>query len=265
MKEANFTCTNCGAMSSGAYCSSCGQRKFQREHFALKQSLRDIFSEFSNIESSLGKTLRTLILKPGKLTADYLTGKQKSYVTPIKLYLVIITINFLVYSALEDYSLVNIGFLKKMADDVAWFQQTIQEAQFKSGLTSDAFLHQVNTRVNDTLPVLLYFLIFAQALVLKVQFRSQHRYYIEHLIFALHFMSFGLLRDVALLPIQFFNKQAGFAISILTTVWYLFQSLKRAYQLNGKRLFVQTLLHYIIFFLLFTLTITVAVMLSLIS
>lgn len=262
MKETGFRCTNCEGWSSGLFCSSCGQKMFQRQQFQLAKALKDIFSEVSDIESSMGKTLRTLLFHPGKLTSDYLTGKQKCYVAPIRLYLIIITVNFLVYAFLEEYSLVNIEFLKNMSDDVPWLQLAVTQARDSSGLSEDKFFHEVNSRINDTLPILLYFLIFAQALILKIQFYRHDRYYIEHLVFALHFMSFGFARDIALLPVHFFSKHLAFVISIFTTVWYLFQSLKQVYTLRGKQLIFQSLLHYAIFFLLFSLTITVAVMIA---
>lgn len=139
MKETDYRCTNCEALSSGFFCSSCGQKKFNRQQFALRQALKEIFSEVSDLESSLGKTLRILFFHPGKLTSDYLAGKQKSYVTPVRLYLIVITVNFLVYAFLEEYSLVNIAFLKNMSEDVTWLYQAVVNAAAESGLSSDAF------------------------------------------------------------------------------------------------------------------------------
>ena len=264
MTENHFTCTNCSALSSGDFCSACGQKKFERGQFALRHAIKEFFSEFSDLESSLGKTIRTLVLQPGKLTSDYLQGKQKSYVTPVKLYLIVITANFLFYAFLEEYSFLNINMLKDMADSITWFQRAIAQAQLASGFSTNEFFHLVNSRVNDTLPIFLYFLIFAQALVLKIQFAKHQRYYIEHLVFALHFMSFGFLRDMALLPVQFlFNKQIALIISIATTIWYLSRSFKHAYAIQSKRLAFHTLLHYLIFFLLFTLVIVLAIMIAL--
>jgi hypothetical protein len=262
MNTLHFTCTNCGEISTGSYCAACGQKKFHREDFTLSKSVQVIVSEFSDVESSFGKTFLTLIRKPGKLTVDYLTGRQKSYATPFKLYLIVITINFVVYAALEDYSFVNVELLKNRGKDVAWFQQAISQAQAQSGLPVQEFFHRVNSRVTDILPVLLYFLIFAQALVLKIQFWGHDRYYIEHLIFALHFMSFGFLRDVALLPVQFWNTEAALAISIITTVGYLFLSLKTVYRLSAAKLLFHTLMHYAIFFVLFIGTIVLSVLIS---
>jgi hypothetical protein len=263
MIQPEYSCANCNNTFSGAYCSACGQRKFNRDQFHFTKALGDIFSEFSDLDSTLGKTIRTLILKPGKLTLDYLQGKQKSYVGPVKLYLIIITVNFLMYTYLEQYSLVNIELLKTWAHSSPWFQEAINTAWLRSGLSLAAFYHETNVHVNNVLQILLYFLLFLQALILKVQFAQAHRHYMEHLVFALHFMCFGFSRDVALLPIQFINTDLGFMISIATTLLYLFFALQTVYFLKRKSALLHTLIHYTVFFLLFIMTIVGAVMIAL--
>ena len=264
MKEdISFTCTNCQKESCGSYCCYCGQKRFYRNDFRFSKSIRDVLSEFFDLESTLGRTLKVLITSPGTLTADFLKGKQKNYVGPVKLYLIVIAVNFLVYSYLDEYSLVNVALLKSWSQSSTRFQAAIENAQVKSGQDVSTFYHLVNSKVNEILPVLLYLLIFSQALILKIQFRRYSRYYIEHLIFCLHFMAFGFLRDVALLPLQFVSSDISFAVSIGSTVVYLYFSLKKVYRLKGARLITNTLLHYAIFFLLFTSTIVCSVLLAL--
>jgi hypothetical protein len=73
------------------------------------------------------------------------------------------------------------------------------------------------------------FIGFVHALVLKIQFQSSKRYYMEHLVFSLHFMAFGFLRDIAVLPIHFISPEAGFSLTIITTIVYLFFALKKCY------------------------------------
>lgn len=258
-----FTCRNCQSLSAGSYCSDCGQKKFERDDFRFSKSIRDILSEFLDLESTLGRTLKILISRPGQLTSDFLEGKQKSYVGPVKLYLIVITVNFLVYSYFDEYSLVNVTLLKSWGQSSKWFQSAIDNAQVASALTVSEFYHTVNGKVNEILPLLLYLLIFAQALILKLQFRKHKRYYIEHLIFCLHFMSFGFLRDIVLLPVQVMSVNVSFAISIATTVLYLLLSMKNVYHLKGAWLLANTLAHYTAFFILFTIAIVSAVMIAL--
>jgi hypothetical protein len=261
--QAPFTCTNCDSAASESYCAHCGQKKFSRDDLRFTNSVRAFLSEVFDLESALGKTLRLLVTRPGKLTREFLSGKQKSYVSPVKLYLMVIAVNFLVYAHLDDYSLINVGFLKRLGQHITVLQQILERAHQRSGLGTEEFYHLVNGRVNDILPILLYFLIFALALVLTLQFSAYKLYYVEHLIFALHFMSFGFLRDVALLPLQWVSAPVTFGVSILTTLVYLFLALRKVYGLQTKALFWNTLLCYGVFFILFTVTIAGAVLLAL--
>lgn len=263
MAREYFSCTNCEYSFEGDFCPACGQRKFSKNQFAFPAALKEMAGECFDMESTLVKTLRRLLFAPGQLTTDHLSGKQRAYVGPVRLYLVVITLNFLVYSFLEEYSLINVEFLKSLVANIGFFQERIDVPLQRSGLSAAGFYHQVNQRVNEILPILLYLLIFVQALVLKIQFFGAHWYYMEHLVFAVHFMSFGFLRDVLFLPIQWIDPRAGFILTILSTVLYLFLAIRRCYIRNFFKAVVHTLVHYVAFFFFFFVTIISAVLVAL--
>lgn len=257
-----LACTNCGHDYHGNFCPACGQRRFSRSQFNFTSAIREIAGEVFDLESTLGRSLRVLIGSPGKLTLDYINGKQRSYVGPVKLYLVIITINFLVYSYLENYSLINIEFLKQIRDALPFLKERISIDADGGNIGSDSYYHQMNQRINQILPMLLYFLIFLQALVLRLQFHSSRRFYMEHLVFALHFMAFGFLRDIAILPVQLFSPASGFVITIVTTILYLFFAIRTAYARSAAQALLHTIVHYAVFFLLFFMTILSSILLA---
>jgi hypothetical protein len=261
--EDQLVCTNCESRYTGNFCTQCGQKRFNRNQFDFRTAMRDVMAEVLDLESTLGKTLRTLFLIPGKLTTDFLRGKQKSYVGPVKLYLIVITINFLVYSYLEDYSLVNIEFLKSVRDAIPMLHKMIDLDIASGTFAPEVYYHQMNQKINEILPLLLYFLIFLQGLVLNVQFLKFRHYYMEHLVFSLHFMAFGFLRDIAILPVQMVSPEAGFVITITTTVVYLYIALKRCYSLTVLQAITQTVIHYSVFFFLFFLTVLSAIIFAL--
>lgn len=103
MLRQDTTCQNCGYQVDKRYCSNCGQ-----ENVELHRSLQQLFSEFIEytfyIDSSFWETFRNLLLNPGKLTRDYLTGKRKRYINPIKLYFLFSFAATLILSFLPDFS-----------------------------------------------------------------------------------------------------------------------------------------------------------------
>ncbi|MFN5427600.1 MAG: DUF3667 domain-containing protein, partial [Bacteroidota bacterium] len=85
-KETN--CLNCGREVAERFCSHCGQENIEvRESFW--QLLVHFFNDFTHFDGKFFSTIRVLLLKPGKLTREYITGKRASYLHPIRMYLFI--------------------------------------------------------------------------------------------------------------------------------------------------------------------------------
>ncbi|MBX9853794.1 MAG: DUF3667 domain-containing protein [Cytophagaceae bacterium] len=249
-------CKNCGTKFSGNYCPSCGQKKFSREDFSFKRYFREIAEDVFDYDSKIFRTIKYLILRPGFLTVEFLNGRQKSYIGPVKLYLIIIAVNFIIYSTFDAYSPVNVEYLK------GWGSKEIRELIDNNPQGS---IHDLNIKINDTLPVVLYFLIFIYAGFLKLYFFNTDKYYTEHLIFCLHFMSFGFLRDTLFLPIHYYNQDAGAFLAVLTTVIYFFYSLKIVYHNTGMRRIINTIVLYGFFFFLFSFSIMFSVLINLLD
>ena len=254
MKEVAEICRNCSSSFIGSFCSSCGQKKYDRSDFTLKGFVRDVAEEAFDYDSKIFSTLRLLIARPGKLTADFLNGKQKAYIAPVKLYLIIITLNFIVYSALDNHSPINVEYIMSMGSQ-DWFEKLVSQKQLESGMDKATFFHEMNLKVSNVFSFALYLLIFVYPLILKVYFYKSGKYYIEHLIFCLHFMSFGFLRDTLFLPLHMYNKDLGFYLSFITTVLYLFFALKYVYPTSPVKKWINPLILYSCFLVLFSLTI----------
>ena len=58
---------------------------------SLDVSLRSLgheaFHEFAHVDGKLWQTLRVLVTKPGELTKQFLEGRRKRYISPVRLYL----------------------------------------------------------------------------------------------------------------------------------------------------------------------------------
>jgi len=79
-------CANCGARAPDRFCPACGQRTGPRL-VALRTLIRDALEDLFSIEARLPRTLRTLLLRPGRLTREYVAGRVARYVPPFRLYL----------------------------------------------------------------------------------------------------------------------------------------------------------------------------------
>ena len=79
-------CENCGAELHGHWCAKCGQPAIEYRR-SFRHVVADLLNEFLNWDSKFFTTIALLILKPWRLTNEFLAGKRVRYVNPLRLYL----------------------------------------------------------------------------------------------------------------------------------------------------------------------------------
>jgi hypothetical protein len=109
------TCSNCATVLSGPVCHSCGQTS-DTFHRPIWDLLLDILDGLFGLEGRLWRTLPPLMLRPGKLTQDYLSGVRARYVMPFRLYLTASVLFFLAFSMVNGGGGVDTGGDEPPAD-----------------------------------------------------------------------------------------------------------------------------------------------------
>src|SRR6516162_8609037 len=79
-------CENCGAELQGHWCAQCGQPAIEYRR-SFRYVVADLLNEFLNWDSKFFTTIALLIVKPWRLTNEFLAGKRVRYVNPLRLYL----------------------------------------------------------------------------------------------------------------------------------------------------------------------------------
>ncbi len=293
-KTVNTHCANCGETGSGNYCSKCGQKylDLQRPVSDLKEELLDSV----NIDSRILKTIVPFIIKPGYLAKEYLEGKRKRFTSPIRLYLLTSILffflaqissnkairnnensNFIVSTDTIDGVVMDeasaIELLKEdtlvfSEDDIAGGKSGIRKArrehQFKQALLKaftekDFFLQSLYKNIS----YILFILMPAFALILKLLYIRRRRLYIEHLIFSLNMHSFSLLLFslIVTLSLIFTSASGGFVWLILILPLYYTLGMKRFYMQGwGKTIAKEIILTFIYLILVSISLLTVLIM-----
>jgi hypothetical protein len=88
-------CLNCGTPLIGSHCHSCGQTA--HIHRTLGAFFHDLLHGVFHFEGKVWRTLPMLVLRPGKLTREYIDGRRASYVSPLALFLFSV---FLLFAAI---------------------------------------------------------------------------------------------------------------------------------------------------------------------
>lgn len=217
-------CRNCDAYASDHYCPHCGQET--NEHLpSAREFVHEFVLHYFAAEGRLWRTLGALVLHPGRLTIEYLRGRKRKYVLPLRLYLTTSVVFFLLlklaaapsaervsaafHRSLNDMhrtvTIIDFGFGKALrnsdgsftCDLSKWLCNRITERVIQppgelerrlSHLTTDLFGH-LSTAVFLLLPVFAFYL----------QLAYFKRTYGEHFLFALHVHSFWFLGLMVLL------------------------------------------------------------------
>lgn len=310
LPEASPDCLNCGSRLRGQYCGTCGQRSRSRL-ISLWELVSDAFGDLLELDSRLWQTLIPLLIRPGRLTHDYLQGKRARFMPPFRMYLVLSLLFFVVafFDPREELSVLfepepepGAAELQQQAEDreqaVAEAREAIEdlveegvvdEEDVSANLQVDEDgvrwtfndeeitedsncdvteadvedlpdwlarrmtperLQRVceRTRLDDgkalidglldNIPAALIVLLPLMALVLKALYPLSKRYYVEHLLFFVHFHAFFFLILTLQILFMRFSGWVGIpeAIPILATVAtslyiavYLFVAMRKVY------------------------------------
>ena len=88
-------CLNCGTTLQGKFCYNCGQENLEiKESFGHMMS--HTISDYFHFDDQFFHTLKPLFLKPGFLTTEYLAGRRARYLHPVKMYIFISLVYFIV-------------------------------------------------------------------------------------------------------------------------------------------------------------------------
>ena len=195
------TCRNCGEALRGPFCSSCGQEDVDLRR-PLKALAEDAVGDLLNLDTRLLRTLGPLFCRPGHLAREYLAGRRVRYVPPLKMFLLASVVFFGLVALLPKAHLsvthagqpvpegrglrLNIQ-LPKPEDARAWFGPRIAAAAERAQQHPAEFWDVILAN----LPRAFFVLLPVFALLLKLFYRRQDAFYLDHLIFALYYHAFA--------------------------------------------------------------------------
>lgn len=147
------TCLNCNHVADQRYCPNCGQ-----ENTISRKSFHHIFIHFfedlTHYDNSFWKTIFSLFFKPAALTKAYMSGKRLSYLNPIRLYIFISFVTFLMISLFPNNpeKEITAAVTKQKQVIIPTIDSLHIEEKSVDGLTKVGLLSQQN---NDTIKKIL--------------------------------------------------------------------------------------------------------------
>jgi len=105
-------CLNCGTILEGKFCHNCGQENLQMKE-SFGHMITHAVSDYFHFDDQFFHTLKPLLFKPGKLTVEYLAGHRASYLHPVKMYIFISLIFFILFFRNSKEEMINVKHSKQ--------------------------------------------------------------------------------------------------------------------------------------------------------
>lgn len=138
-------CVSCGTKDVGAWCAGCGQKNddMRRSSFVLfKDFLKDTFS----FDGRMWRTLGLLAAAPGTVPANYSHGKRSRYTPPVRLFLVVSFLFFLILG-LTHTLIVAVEVRARTPEEQAAAQKAIEEGIARAGPEVAAAIDEARNEV----------------------------------------------------------------------------------------------------------------------
>jgi hypothetical protein len=282
-------CDNCGAPVPARYCSACGQRLEPPVH-SLWHFSRVATEDLTHADSRLWRTLTALLFKPGRLTREFLAGRRARYLPPVRLYLVLSVLFFLIASAVHTRFTVLAFDADHPSHNKALPANTVNDAVAgiatpRPGETTEQRAARVCANANyngpwastlrpqfqracrnsvmdngrdlqdaflHNVPRAMFIFLPLLAGVMMLMYWWPRHYYVEHLLLFVHNHAFVfLVASLVLLLGKFVPHVPGLDLAIvLYFAWYMYRSVRVVYQ-QGRLLTLTKLALLGFFYLVF--------------
>lgn len=221
MSEAR--CRNCGAGLTGDYCPACGQRRFRPQDRRIGHLLGEAFGALTDFDSRIWRSLRAVLLQPGRIARDYIDGRRAHWVSPLRLFLLANLLYFLIPSitdlSLPLHSQASGAIYREFSPGVcdapatAWkcaggqlhggFTEPLLRARLLEeqrvavaaggAFSFDAFEQRYNARSDEIGKFLVVLHVPFMAIALMLLAWRSRRYFAEHFVVALGLLTFLML------------------------------------------------------------------------
>lgn len=314
-------CLNCGTILEGKFCHNCGQENLEMKE-SFGHMLNHAISDYFHFDYQFFHTLKPLFFKPGHLTNEYNSGHRAQYLHPVKMYIFISLVFFLIAfrgnHQVREVKATTVtqqeadSVKRRVVDSVSArkhftvkqktdFSNKVKiepinengkikyDVDYDAGEHIDIFGIQVDRNSNyeqylakqaklpfsqrdnlvvsyithksydwmsqgkdaqkmfiealqHNVPKVMFLILPLFALILKIAFSKNRKFYVEHIIYAIHLHCFIFLFLIVIGIINMITPHSWKSVSdwvaLLATIviiWYIYRSLRTVYQRSHWR------------------------------
>jgi hypothetical protein len=244
------------------FCSYCGEKRVNTHDFSLKHFVEEAVESVTHFDNKFFRTIKLLIIRPGKLAEDFSNGIRLRYMRPLQLYIVcnlvfFVAVIFWTPFAQPLYSYWNYRpytwfgsqetINAKVAEEISTFRERHDDSGSLSASLTDRYFYSLveekfNRSIKSQSKVFLIVLIPMYAFSFMLFF-GRKRFIGEHFVLATHFMAalliyFLFAAYLINVPLTYFVGEENGIGSIIATCAifvYLAFAFKRFYKVPAWR------------------------------
>jgi hypothetical protein len=234
-------CKNCANEFDGNFCPNCGEKKLSKHDLSIGHFFQEGLESFVHLDNKILRTLKVLLLKPGKLSLDFVEGKRVRHMKPLQLFLVLNLLLFL--SPVNPFSLPLYNYVTYEPFTYFNTKEIVQNKLKETNNSIEELTVHFNQTMHTASKTFIFIYIPFYALIFFLFFWYRKKNFTEHLVFATHFISFYLLFYLLTIfliinPFYYFkgsefspvfDKVLGI-FNVIILIAYLFFALKKFYK-----------------------------------
>ncbi len=248
MPDACLNCNEPFGQPRPKYCPACGQESNLKPP-TLGEFAQQFGGAYLATEGALWRTLKLLLFRPGAVTLEYLQGRRRRYVLPLRLYLTISVVVLLLLrtSAALQFNVDDAVLPKEKPSSMvmrlgpgeaglengvffcrelpAWVCKRVQRRIDVDPKALKGQIEALSERFMSSLGAAMFLLLPSFALWLRLFYRNRGLRYTEHLVFALHVHAFWFL----MLALMLTDQGVLMALAMLAVPLYTLLAMRRVY------------------------------------
>ncbi|HKE26187.1 MAG TPA: DUF3667 domain-containing protein [Bryobacteraceae bacterium] len=233
-QPANPFCASCRRPLAGRFCSNCGEEQLDFHNLTVRHFLAHSLHEIFELDGKIWRTLRTLLFHPGLLAAEYSAGRRRLYANPFRLLITAAILYELLTSGGVQVAM-NVGPIVvslaptavKESTGIAETVKGVDRFHLLGGLLakqqhekleSESAREKFHQHLAKFAEPLSFANVLLLAMALHALFGRRRHHFVEHGVFAMHFMSFVLLTASLFAPVAVLLR-AGWGSVVLPVVF----------------------------------------------
>jgi len=189
-------CVSCGTPLAGEFCHACGEQRRVPEQLALRHAVREFAEDVFDVDSRALRSLRLLLFHPGFLTLEFIRGRRRPYLGPLRMYLTVFAVILFVSMLVPQTAPRQPNRVTALA------KQGVHWLALKRGMTDTAAGKALEQTMAQHITWLSLLIPLVLAVFLFACFHRRRRWFGEHLVFATHVGTLNFLVGLILIPFQ---------------------------------------------------------------